>query len=131
VTVILPVKADGIEVWGKRCARRLLELGVPVALGTGGGPIGRAPSSMLDAIRFACGMLGLTPAEALIAATVNGAFAGGLGDDVGPLEPGKRADLLILSSPSYSRLPYETVEDPIRAVVKDGWLVVDQGARVA
>ena len=61
----------------------------------------------------------------------NGAFASGLGDDVGPLEPGKRADLLILSSPSYTRLPYELADDPIKAVVKDGWLVVDQGARVA
>ena len=86
---------------------------------------------MLDAIRFACGTLGLSPAEALIAATVNGAFASGLGDDVGPLEPGKRADLLILNLSSYARLPYETTDDPIRAVVKDGWLVVDQGARVA
>jgi imidazolonepropionase len=131
VTVVLSIGSDGIADWGKRCARRLMELGVPVALGTGGGQIGRGPSSMLDAIRFACGTLGLTPAEALIAATVNGAFAGGLGDDVGPLEPGKRADLLILNLPSYSRLPYETTDDPIRAVVKDGWLVVDQGARVA
>ena len=67
----------------------------------------------------------------LIAATVNGAFASGLGEDVGPLEPGKCADLLILNSPSYARLPYDASDDPIRAVVKDGWLVVDQGARVA
>jgi imidazolonepropionase len=86
---------------------------------------------MLDAIRFACHGLGLTPAEALIAATVNAACASGLGDEVGPLEPGKRADLLILNTPSYARLPYESSDDPIRAVVKDGWLVVDRGARVA
>jgi imidazolonepropionase len=86
---------------------------------------------MLDALRFACNGLGLTPAEALMAATVNAAFASGMGDDVGPLDPGKRADLLILNTPSYTRLPYETSDDPIRAVVKDGWLVVDQGARVA
>ena len=131
VTVILSVGADGIDEWGKRTARRLIELGVPVALGTGGSPVGRPPCSMLEAIRFACGTLGMTPAEALIAATINGAFASGLGDDVGPLEPGKRADLLILSSPSYARLPYDASDDPIRAVVKDGWLVVDQGARVA
>jgi imidazolonepropionase len=66
-----------------------------------------------------------------MAATVNSAFASGLGDDVGPLEPGKFADLLILNTPSYARLPYELADDPIRAVVKDGWLVVDQGDRVA
>jgi imidazolonepropionase len=131
VTVVLSVGIDGVESWGKRCARRLIELGVPLALGTGGGPIGKPPLTMLDAIRFACGTLGLTPAEALVASTINGAFASGQGDDVGPLEPGKRADLLVLGLPSYARLPYEIAEDPIKAVVKDGWLVVDQGARVA
>ena len=45
--------------WGKRCARRLIELGVPLALGTGGGHDGRARWTMLDALRFACGKLGL------------------------------------------------------------------------
>ena len=131
LTAIMSVGADGVATWGRQCARRLIELGVPLALGTGGGPMGGAPSTMLEALRFACNGLGLTPAEALIAATVNAAFASGMGDDVGPLEPGKRADLLILNTPSYSRLPYESSDDPIRAVVKDGWLVVDQGARVA
>ena len=87
--------------------------------------------TMLDAVRFACGNLGMTPAEALVASTVNAAFACGLGDDVGRLEPGKRADLLVLNTPSYSRLPFYAADDPIRAVVKDGWLVVDQGDRVA
>ena len=131
LTAILSVGADGVATWGRDCARRLIELGVPLALGTGAGPMGGAPSTMLDALRFACSGLGLTPAEALIAATLNSAFASGMGDDVGPLEPGKRADLLILNTPSYARLPYEVSDDPIRAVVKDGWLVVDQGARVA
>jgi imidazolonepropionase len=131
VTVVLSVGADDVASWGRRCARRLIELGVPLALGTGSGTIGGSPSTMLDALRFACNGLGLTPAEALIASTVNAAYASGMGDDVGPLEPGKRADLLILNTPSYARLPYELSDDPIRAVVKDGWLVVDQGARVA
>jgi imidazolonepropionase len=131
LTVVLPLGAEGLATWGKSCARRLIELGVPVALGSGCGPMSAAPVTMLDAVRFACGSLGMTPAEALVAATVNAAFACGLGDDVGPLEPGKRADLLILNTPSYSRLPFHAAEDPIRAVVKDGWLVVDQGDRVA
>ena len=131
LTVVMSVGAEGVSTWGRQCARRLIELGVPLALGTGSGPMGGAPSSMLDALRFACHGLGLTPAEALMAATVNAAFASGMGDDVGPLEPGKRADLLILNTSSYARLPYEVSNDPIRAVVKDGWLVVDQGARVA
>jgi len=131
LTVILSVGVDGIEEWGKRCARRLIELGVPLALGSGGGPIGGSPMTMLDIIKFACRTLGMTPAESLMAATVNAAFASGLGDDVGPIEPGKRADLLILNTSSYAHLPFGLDDDPIRAVVKDGWVVVDQGDRVA
>lgn len=131
LTVILAVGVDGIEAWGKRCARRLIELGVPLALGSGGGPLGGPPLTMLDIVKFACGTLGLTPAEALMAATVNAAFAGGQGDDVGPIEPGKRADLLILNTSSYAHMPFELDDDVIRAVVKDGWVVVDQGDRVA
>lgn len=131
LTAVLPVGAAGIESWGKRCARRLIEQGIPLAIGTGYGPADGPAGTMLDALRFACTRLGLTPAEALVAATVNAASAGGLGDDVGPLEPGKRADLLILETPSYARLPYELSDEPVRAVVKDGWLVVEQGDRVA
>lgn len=131
LTAIIAAGADGVASWGRQTARRLIELGVPVALGTGGSPMGGEPSTMLDALRFACTVLGMTPAEALMAATLNAAFASDMGDDVGPLEPGKRADLLILNTPSYTRLPYDASDDPIRAVVKDGWLVVDQGARVA
>lgn len=131
LTVVLPLGAEGLETWGKRCVQRLIALGVPVALGSGCGPLASGPVTMMDAIRFACGRLGMTPAEALVASTVNAAFASGLGDDVGPLEPGKRADLLILNTASYARLPFEVAEDPIRAVVKDGWIVVDQGNRVA
>jgi imidazolonepropionase len=131
LTVILSVGVDGIEEWGKRCARRLIEFGVPLALGSGGGPIGGSPMTMLDIIKFASASLGMTPAEALMAATVNASFASGQGDDVGPIEPGKRADLLILNTSSYAHLPFDLEGDPIRAVVKDGWVVVDQGDRVA
>jgi imidazolonepropionase len=131
LTAILSVGADGVATWGRGCARRLIELGVPLALGTGAGALGGAPSTMLEALRFGCAGLGLSPAEALIATTLNAAFASGLGDDLGPLEPGKQADLLILNTSSYARLPFDASDDPIRAVVKDGWLVVDQGARVA
>jgi imidazolonepropionase len=131
LAAILSVGADGVATWGRACARRLIELGVPLALGTGAGALGGAPSTMLEALRFGCAGLGLSPAEALIATTLNAAFASGLGDDLGPLEPGKQADLLILNTSSYARLPFDASDDPIRAVIKDGWLVVDRGARVA
>ena len=131
VTVVLPIGPAAEGEWGKRCARRLIELGVPLALGTGPGTESSPVGTALDVLRIACAKLGLSSAEALIAMTVNAAFASGLGDDVGSLEPGKRADLVILNVSSYSHLPYQTAADPIRAVVKDGWVVVEEGSRVA
>ena len=131
VTVVIPVGSATVDEWGRGCARRLIELGVPIALGTGLGVSTNAGESMLDTLRAGCDRLGLSPAEALVASTVNAAFASGVGDDIGSLEPGKRADLLVVDLPSYSRLPYHSSTDPIRAVVKDGWVVVEQGCRVA
>ena len=131
VTVVIPVGSAMVDEWGRRCARRLIELGVPIALGTGLGVSTNGGDSMLDTLRAGCDRLGLSPAEALVASTVNAAFASGVGDDIGSLEPGKRADLLIVDLPSYSHLPYQSSTDPIRAVVKDGWVVVEEGCRVA
>jgi imidazolonepropionase len=130
-TVVLPLGSPSVADWGQRCARRLIDFGVPIALGTGQGPLGDLGATALDVLRMACRQFGLTPAEALVATTVNAAFASGLGDDVGSLEPGKRADLLVLDVPSYARLPYQASTDPVRAVVKDGWVVVEEGRRVA
>jgi imidazolonepropionase len=131
VTAIIPVGPAVVGGWGRRVSRRLIELGVPVALGTGQGTANGPAGTILDALRIACESFGLSSAEALVAATVNAAFASGAGDDVGSLEPGKRADLVILDVPSYSHLPYRGNADLIRAVVKDGWVVVEQGSRVA
>ena len=121
----------GFSIISFCCTGVPIEFGVPLALGTGQVPLGDLSGTPLDILRLACCQLGLTPAEALVATTVNAAFASGLGEDVGSLEPGKRADLLILNVPSYARLPYHSSADPIRAVIKDGWVVVEEGRRVA
>ena len=71
-----------MATWGKRCARRLIELGVPLALGTGGGPMGGAPSTMLERpVRLWHARD--DAAEALIASTVNAAFAAGSATTLG------------------------------------------------
>ncbi|MCC6175998.1 MAG: amidohydrolase family protein [Chloroflexi bacterium] len=130
VVVLLPGQIAPSVTW-RQTARRLIELGVPLALGTGYGPAGGRAPSTLDAIQLAVAELGLTPSEALVAATVNAAYASGLGDDVGSLEPGKRADLLLLNAPSYVHLPHQMSGEAIQGVVKDGWVVVEEGQRVA
>jgi imidazolonepropionase len=87
-------------------ARALIEAGAAVALATDFNP-GTSPTySMQMVLSLACTEMRMSPAEAIAAATINGAHALGCADRVGSLEPGKQADLLILNVQDYRELPY-------------------------
>jgi imidazolonepropionase len=86
-------------------ARRLLDDGVTVALATDCNPGSSYTTSMSFCIAVAVREMGMTPAEALRAATAGGAAALRR-DDIGELAVGKRADLVILDAPSYIHLAY-------------------------
>jgi imidazolonepropionase len=62
----------------------------------------------------------LTPAQAIAAATINAAAAIGLSDRIGSLEPGKQADLLILSVNDYRHLGYRFGTNLVQTIVKKG-----------
>jgi imidazolonepropionase len=72
---------------------------------------------------LACRQMGMTPAEAIAASTINAAFAIGLGHLVGSLEVGKKADLLILDIPDYRHLAYRFGSNPMETVVKAGHVI--------
>ncbi|GIH27234.1 imidazolonepropionase [Acrocarpospora phusangensis] len=86
-------------------ARRLLDAGVTVALATDCNPGSSFTSSMPFCVALAVREMGMTPLEAVRAATRGGAAALRRGD-VGVLRPGARADLVILDAPSYVHLAY-------------------------
>ena len=86
-------------------ARRLLDAGVTVALATDCNPGTCYTSSMPFVIALAVREMGMTPAEALWAATAGGARALRR-TDIGVLTPGARADLTVLDAPSYVHLAY-------------------------
>ena len=87
-------------------ARRLIDAGVPVALATDYNP-GTSPTvSMPMAMSLACTQLRMTPAEAICAATINGAWALRLADRKGSIEPGKDADLAVFDVQDYREIPY-------------------------
>ncbi len=87
-------------------ARRMVELGLGIALATDFNPGSSPVPSMPFMLSLACLQMGLSPAEALTAATVNAAWSLGLGDRVGSLEPGKQADFLIHEFSDYRELAY-------------------------
>jgi imidazolonepropionase len=101
-------------------ARKMIDAGGAVALSTDFNP-GSAPCpSMPLAMAIACRYQKLLPAEALNAATINAAFAVGLGQKVGSIEDGKKADLLILDTKDYRQLAYEFGGNLIEKVIKNG-----------
>jgi len=71
---------------------------------------------------------GLSPAEAIVAATLNAAHSLGLASRIGSLEPGKEADVQVLDVPNHLHLVYHFGVNHCRTVVKRGRVVVDQGA---
>jgi len=106
-------------------ARRLIEGGVPVALATDFNP-GTSPNASLPLVMtVACLALKLTPDEALAAVTVNAAHALGLGDEIGSLEPGKVADLVVWKVPTTTQIPYWPGASLVRTVIKRGRVVLD------
>lgn len=104
-------------------ARRMIELGVAVALATDFNP-GTSPTySMPMAVALGCIGMRLDPAEAIVAATINAAHAIGAAEEVGSLEPGKAADALILDLADYRELPMAFGTNPVRTVIKRGRVV--------
>ena len=108
-------------------ARTFIDRGVPIALATDFNP-GTSPTSSLPLVMtVACLELKLTPSEALAAVTVNAAHALGIGGDVGSIEPGKAADLVIWRVPDHRQIPYWPAADLVRSVIKRGRVVLDRG----
>jgi imidazolonepropionase len=86
-------------------ARRAIEAGVNVAIATNCNPGSSYTTSMAFCIALAVRDMGMTPEEALLAATHGGARALQR-DDIGRLAPGARADAVVLEAPSYTHLVY-------------------------
>ena len=101
-------------------ARRLIDARVPVALATDYNP-GTSPTvSMPMAMSLACTHMKMSPAEAVAAATVNGAWALRVADHKGSIEPGKDADFAIFDVSDYREIPYWFGANHCAATVLNG-----------
>jgi imidazolonepropionase len=87
-------------------ARRLVESSVAVALATDYNPGSSPTLSMPMALSLACTHMKMSPAEAIAAATINGAWALRLADRKGSVEPGKDADLAVFNASDHREIPY-------------------------
>ncbi len=104
-------------------ARRMIDAGCAIAISTDYNP-GSAPCpSQPMAMAISCRYQKLLPSEALNAATVNAAYAIGLGDSHGSIEIGKRADLVIAEVEDYRQIGYEFGGNLIAKVITAGELI--------
>ena len=69
---------------------------------------------------IACTQMYLTPEEAITAATLNGAAALGISHDVGSIEPGKQADVVLYDVKDYRSIPYHFGANHVKKVIKNG-----------
>jgi imidazolonepropionase len=120
VAVLLPGTGLGLGRYAP--ARDLIAAGVPVALATDCNPGTCLCENLVLMIALACTAMRMTPAEALVAATINSAHALGPGwaAEVGSLEPGKRADLVIWDVPNYRHIPYHLGVNLVHRVILGG-----------
>ena len=101
-------------------ARALLDAGAVVAIATDFNPGTSPVLSMPEVIATACSLYGLTPLEALTAATANPARVLGLERTHGRLAPGARADLVVLDGDGFRQVPYRPGHDPVVRTVVGG-----------
>jgi imidazolonepropionase len=128
VATLLPATTWFLMAGEAAPARRFIDAGVPVALGTDFNP-GTSPTPNLQLVMtIACLEMKLSPAEALAAVTINAAHAVGIGNEAGSIEPGKLADLVIWRASSVGQVPYWVGADLVDVVVKRGRVVHRRGA---
>lgn len=121
--VLLPGATFTLRQTMKAPARALIDAGAIVALGTDLNPGTSPVYSMPFVIALACRTYGFRPVEALTAATVNAAYVLGLDDEVGRIQEGHRADLVVLDVGHPDEIAYRPDHDKIVAVVCAGRLV--------
>ncbi len=129
IAVLLPGTAFFLRAPYAR-GRLMIDSGVPVAISTDFNP-GSSPTISLPYIQnLACMNMGMTMEEVLCATTINAAYAIQRGEQVGTLEVGKQADVLILDVPNYKQLQYFYGMNHTHTVVKNGQVAVKEGSLV-
>lgn len=123
VAVLLPATTFHLGKSHFAPARAFVAAGVPVAVATDLNPGTCMTESLPMALAIACSQMKLLPAEVVVAATLNAAHALGRGVEIGSLEPGKQADIVVLAAPNHRHLAYHFGVNLVETVVKRGRVV--------
>jgi imidazolonepropionase len=128
VAVGLPGTPFGLGHEAYTPAKEIIAAGGALALATDCNPGTCWCESMQLIIALACRYMGLTQAQAVAAATLNAAHAIGRGEEIGSLELGKQADILVLSVADYRQLGYRFGTNLVETVIKRGEIALSNGS---
>jgi imidazolonepropionase len=120
VAVSLPCTPFGLAEAEYSPAREMLDAGAILAIASDLNPGTAWGGNMQLVIALACRYLRLTPAQAIAAATINGAAAIQCAERLGSVHPGKQADLLVLNVDDYRQLGYRFGTNLVSKVIKRG-----------
>ncbi len=125
IATLLPATAFNLkEAYAD--ARRMIERGCAVALATDFNPGSSFTNSIPLIIALAALNMEMSTSEIITALTINGAAAIRKENEVGSIEPGKKADILILEYPSIDFLTYNTGINIVKTVIKNGEIVINR-----
>ncbi len=125
IATLLPGTIFSLGMQSYARARYMIDNNLAVALATDFNPGSCNCDSMQFIITLACLNMNITPAEAITAATINSAYSLELGEEIGSLENGKKADILVMDMPSYQYLPYHFGSNNVEKVIKNGNVIWD------
>ncbi len=123
VAVLLPGTSFFVGSKKYAPARMMIERGLPIALATDFNPGSNMTESLPITMTIACLQLRMTPAEVLVAATINAAYALDRGREIGSIEPNKEADFVLWEVEDYREIPYHYGVNLVNTVIKDGDVV--------
>ncbi len=126
IATLLPGTAFNLGLDRYPPARQLIDAEVPVALASDFNPGSCFTLNLQIVLSIACSQMKMTPAEAITAATVNGACALGASDRLGTIEAGKQADVVLMDVGDYRELPYFFGVNHCVLTVKKGNIVVNR-----
>ena len=130
VAVLLPATSFYLMLNKFAKARAMIDMGVPIALATDCNP-GSSPTESLQILMtFACFGMKMLPEEIISAMTINAACAINREKEVGSIEVGKKADIVMFNSKNLNYLVYHFGTNAVHTVIKNGIVVVNSGILV-
>lgn len=118
IAVLLPATSFFLNA-GYADSKQMMKENVPIALATDFNPSCLC-YSMQTIMSLACTQMKMLPSEAIVASTINAAYAINRGNEIGSLELGKRADIIIMDVHDYDLIPQHIGNGIIESVIKDG-----------